>query len=37
MFSKNLQFHNLPYKAVSVAVTDEACIMLPHTRNFPAV
>ena len=37
MFSKNLQFRNLLYKAVSVAVTGEVCILLPHTKNSAAV
>ena len=37
MLSKNLQFRNLLYKAVSVAVTGKACVMLPHTKNSAAV
>ena len=37
MLSKNLQFCNLLYKAVSIAATGEACIMLQHARNSAAM
>ena len=37
MFSKNVQFRNVLYKAMSMVATGEACRMLPHTRNSVAV